>query len=196
MDPLTAGAITGGAGLLGGIMQNQANSAQAQRQMDFQRDMSNTAHTREVQDLRNAGLNPILSASGSGASTPGGAAASINNLAEGVSKGMDTAIAVKNANADVDLKVAQMHNTHDDSFVKANTSKLVGLQGREQQELNKQAVMQTELLEKTLPSMIKEAKAKGDYSQINQIMGIIKSGASSASDAASILSPLKIKLGK
>lgn len=83
--------ISGGLSLIGGMtsaksstqgieMMNAANAKEAQANRDFQERMSNTAHTREVADLRNAGLNPILSATGgSGASSPGGSVIPMQN---------------------------------------------------------------------------------------------------------------------
>lgn len=62
---------------------NKQNLAFAREQMKWQETMSNTAHQREVQDLRAAGINPIMTMGGKGASTGSPVSAKLENPHQG-----------------------------------------------------------------------------------------------------------------
>ncbi len=69
---LAAGSLLGGLG--GSLLSGIFGRSSAKKSMAFQREMAKNAHQYEVEDLRKAGLNPILSGTGGpGARASGGA---------------------------------------------------------------------------------------------------------------------------
>jgi len=99
--------VTGFMGSEGQKDTNVANAEQAARQMEFQERLSNTAYQRATKDMMAAGLNPMLAYSQGGASTPGGAQATMGNPAMAGSQAAQVA-------AGTQLASAQAAKTHEE----------------------------------------------------------------------------------
>lgn len=110
-------------GLAGGIFTNNSASKQASENRQFQEDMSNTAHQREVADLQAAGLNPLLSVN-SGASVPSGNVAPVVNPVSSAMDAASSAMQLRTSAANVDaIKASADASRASAALSKANSAK-------------------------------------------------------------------------
>jgi hypothetical protein len=129
INPATAALAVGALDFLGGMRQQDVSSSAAQAQMDFQREMSNTAYQRQVADLKAAGINPMLVAKLGGASSPAGAMPqAFNVVGSAAQRGMDaysSAMSAKKTETDTAVAEEQAVLTRKQAWVAENTAKKI-----------------------------------------------------------------------
>ncbi|MBQ8886903.1 MAG: hypothetical protein IJY61_04295 [Candidatus Gastranaerophilales bacterium] len=115
-----AAGIAAAASIIGNMIAGSQNyyydRKMQQRAFKWQEKMSNTAHQREVEDLRKAGINPLYTATGGSGASTGSVGGSSNgvpssDLGNIFLSGLSTMSNIKNqtnsTNADVELKRIQ-----------------------------------------------------------------------------------------
>lgn len=102
---------------------NAANIQQAREQMAFQERMSNSAYQRGMDDMKKAGLNPMLAFSQGGASTPTGTMAKLENprMGDAIKGAMGTAEKINQ----YQQQRATIENTKKDNELKDSQKGLV-----------------------------------------------------------------------
>ena len=125
-------------------LQRNWSAQEALKQRNWETEMSNTAHQREMQDLKDAGLNPVLSVlGGNGASTPSGASAmggsastggsgtgQATNYLQGIVSAVNSAATLMNANTNR-MSYASAKKARESEkmteYIYNNAGKLIGM---------------------------------------------------------------------
>lgn len=213
--PLLAGGVIGGMGsaminsqgMQGAnaqnvAMQRETNAQNLQigkDQMRFQEEMSNTAYRRAMNDMKHAGLNPMLAFSQGGASSPGGASPTMGsptvenaapNFSEAIGNAVSSALEARRLKKDI---------AETDSRIALNAAgESAAYQQAKLNEANaKMAGMNFKVLDKQFPAIAERAhadfhRAKWDAksADFDAIVSRWNAVAGAASNSVNVLGPL------
>ncbi len=119
--------ITGAASLIGQERANIANVGLSREQMAFQERMSSTAWQRAVDDMKLAGINPMLAYQQGGASSPGGQTARMEDV---LGPAASSAMAMMRMRKELKLMDAQRFKVEKDAYKSMMEGSLVNTQNQ------------------------------------------------------------------
>lgn len=162
MGPATGALIGAGisalGSLFGGSSANSARAEEARRQRRWEERMSNTAHQREVNDLKAAGLNPYISATkGSGASTP---SASVPNVQDTITPAINAGLSALTARAQAMKTMAETNQINIESKARVEILKANALIGASRQSMT---ALESTLAQNTFEERQKAIRAGYKY---------------------------------
>lgn len=212
LAPILGAAIGGGLSLIGGQQQNSAAAAAADKQMQFQENSARHSYQWATEDMKKAGINPLLAYKQGGSGTLSGSSYTPQNVgaaaASGASSGASSAIAasragaeLENIKADTALKASQ-DKTQDALAIQALSA--AGLSNAstavQTQELHNRQLDADMLREALIQTMPKSTIAKFDQQfwsspaaapllATRRLMEALNPGAAVANSAANLMRP-------
>lgn len=152
----------------------------AQQNNEFQKEMAQNAHQWEIEDLKKAGLNPVLSAGGSGASAGGfggggtvgmqaGSLGGISDIINSASGLLKLSSEIDNIDQDTELKGALTGKTpHEIKEIQSRTNKNI----EETKEVSSRIMVNTATaLERRMNAEYQKRRASGKGWSINTKWG-------------------------
>lgn len=180
--------MTAAGSALGAWNQNREARDAAGRQMRFQADMSNSSYQRAMQDMKLAGLNPILAYQQGGASAPSGASYSPTDVGSSAASG--------------GVKGAQTRNLLEQNNNLQANSALQRMQTQQAYETTRRTKLENDAYS-TLPphvrAMVLSGSSAGSLTSAGHTIGKAlrpagKAGASAAKNVWSFINPKNLAI--